>query len=78
VPRVRIGALSGFGDVPPAFELGLLRWDGQWGFQPLLGRTSGRKPKWVGPPEQLAAAAKVKAPALDILRERASKLLRAG
>jgi hypothetical protein len=78
LPRVRVGALSGFDTEATDAELGLLRWDGAWGFQPLLGRTSGKKAAWVGPPAMLGAAAKAKAPALDVLRERASKLLRAG
>ena len=42
-------------------------------FQPMAGR---KGKKTFGPAEGIAAAAKVKKPALGILRERASKLLR--
>ncbi len=52
----------------------LLRFDEGWTLQPL----TGRKGKTVyGPAQGIAAAAKIKKPALGILRERASKLLRA-
>ncbi|MCB9676229.1 MAG: hypothetical protein H6737_13995 [Alphaproteobacteria bacterium] len=52
----------------------LLRYDEGFSLQPLAGR---KGKKVFGPAEGIAAAAKVKAPALDVLRERASKLLRA-
>jgi len=53
--------------------VGLLRFDNGWTFQPMAGR---KGKKTFGPAEGIAAAAKVKKPALGILRERASKLLR--
>lgn len=52
----------------------LLRFDGGWMLQPL----AGKKGKTVfGPAQGIAAAKKIKKPALGILQERASKLLRA-
>lgn len=53
--------------------VGLLRFDDGWSLQPLAGR---KGKKTFGPAEGIAAGAKVKKPALGILRERASKLLR--
>lgn len=54
--------------------VGLLRFDEGWSVQPLAGR---KGKKQFGPAEGIAKAAKVKKPALGILRERASRLLRA-
>ncbi|MBX2798031.1 MAG: hypothetical protein KTR31_10190 [Myxococcales bacterium] len=54
--------------------VGLLRFDEAWTVQPLAGR---KGKKVFGPAVGIAKAAKVKKPALGILRERASKLLRA-
>ena len=54
--------------------VGLIRFDEGWALQPLAARTG----KTVcGPAQGIAAAAKIKKPALSILKERASKLLRA-
>ena len=52
----------------------LLRFDDGWSLQPLAGR-AGKKT--FGPAEGIVKAAKIKKPALSILQERASKLLRA-
>lgn len=52
----------------------LLRFDERFALQPLAAR-DGKRLR--GPAEGVAGAAKVKKPALDVLRERASKLLRA-
>lgn len=54
--------------------IGVLRFDAAFSVQPLAVL---RGKKSYGPAEGVTAAAKVKSPALDILRERASKLLRA-
>lgn len=53
---------------------GLLRFDDQFSVQP-LAVLQGKKTR--GPAEGIIASMKLKQPALDILRERASKLLRA-
>ena len=54
--------------------VGLLRYDAGWSFQPLTVRIGK---KLFGPPVGIEAAGKTKNPVLDVLRERASKLLRA-
>lgn len=54
--------------------LGLLRFDEGWSLQPMLAR---KGKKLLGPASLIAAAGKVKKPALDTLRERSSRLLRA-
>ncbi|HHO54420.1 MAG TPA: hypothetical protein ENK18_27010 [Deltaproteobacteria bacterium] len=51
----------------------LLRFDGGWSLQPLAGR---KGKKVFGPAQGIAAAKKIKKPALRILQERAGKLLR--
>lgn len=54
--------------------IGLLRFDDEWSVQPLAA-VAARK-KVLGPAEGIAIAAKIKKPSLDVLTERASKLLR--
>ncbi|MCB9670753.1 MAG: hypothetical protein H6736_22540 [Alphaproteobacteria bacterium] len=61
-------------DLKGASVMGLLRFDGGWTLQPLGARKGSQRS---GPAAGIATARSVRAPVLDVLRERASKLLRA-
>ncbi|GAB7051053.1 hypothetical protein [Catenuloplanes indicus] len=88
---VDYGRLPAAGPLTPALVdgatacLGLLRWDGRWSVQPLAVQTTVKKKQvtvhsgeWAsGPAEAKAAKAEaVAGTAVDVLRERAGRLLR--
>lgn len=71
----RVSPLLELDDLSKATEaVGLLRWDEGWTVQPLVIRT---KKKLLGPERLITLARKSDATAAAVLRERASKLLRA-